>query len=87
MADAAIRPLLVVDGEPLLHIGRTTPFPKTIRRKGNQQAGAIVSFANFLLRLYEAERPRAVVVGWDALNAPTYRNRAFSWVSVWSAIR
>jgi DNA polymerase-1 len=27
-----------------------------------------------LLRLWQAERPRAVVVGWDTLGAPTYRN-------------
>ena len=27
-----------------------------------------------LLRLWQAERPRAVVVGWDTLFAPTYRN-------------
>ncbi len=40
-------------------------------------AGAIVGFANFLLRLYEAERPRAVLVGWDTLGAPTYRQQMF----------
>ena len=38
--------------------------------------GAIVGFANFLLRLYEAEQPRAVLVGWDTLDEPTYRHRA-----------
>ena len=26
------------------------------------------------MRLWQAERPRAVVVGWDTLGAPTYRN-------------
>ena len=40
-------------------------------------AGAIVGFANFLLRLYAAERPRAVFVGWDTLDEPTYRHEAF----------
>jgi DNA polymerase-1 len=35
-----------------------------------------VGFANFLLRLYESEQPRAVLVGWDTLDAPTYRHRA-----------
>ena len=44
---------------------------------GNKPAGAIVGFANFLLRLFEAEQPRAVVVGWDTLEAPTYRHKAF----------
>jgi DNA polymerase-1 len=39
--------------------------------------GAILGFANFLLRLYETEKPRAVLVGWDTLDAPTYRQRAF----------
>lgn len=29
---------------------------------------------SMLLRLWQAERPRAVVVGWDTLDAPTYRN-------------
>ena len=28
-----------------------------------------------LLRLWQAERPRAVVVGWDTLEVPTYRHR------------
>src|SRR5205823_11520852 len=34
-------------------------------------------FANFLLNLYATERPRAVVVGWDTLGAPTYRQTLF----------
>src|SRR5262249_4016194 len=33
---------------------------------------------NFLLRLYETERPRAVLVGWDTLEAATYRHEAFA---------
>ena len=36
-----------------------------------------MGFANLLLRLYEQEQPRAVLVGWDTLNAPTYRNELF----------
>ena len=48
-----------------------------IRRRGGKGAGAIVGFANTLLRLYESERPRAVLVGWDTLDAPTYRHEAF----------
>jgi DNA polymerase-1 len=28
------------------------------------------------LRLYETEQPRAVLVGWDTLDEPTYRHRA-----------
>jgi hypothetical protein len=38
--------------------------------------GAILGFASFLLRLYESEKPRAVLVGWDTLDAPTYRHEA-----------
>ena len=47
-------------------------------RKGNRPAGAIIGFANFLLRLYITEVPRAVLVGWDTLDAPTYRHQAFA---------
>ena len=70
------RPLLVVDGDSFAHRSYHA-LPKTLRRSGGQGAGAIVGFANFLLRLYEAERPRAVLVGWDTLGAPTYRQRLF----------
>jgi hypothetical protein len=36
-------------------------LPKAIRRRGNTGGGAIVGFANFLLRLYETDQPRAVL--------------------------
>ena len=51
-------------------------LPKTIRRRGNKGGGAILGFANFLLRLYETEQPRAVLVAWDSLDEPTYRHEA-----------
>ena len=70
------RPLLVIDGDSFAHRAYHA-LPKSIRRQGNRGAGAIVGFANFLLRLYESERPRAVLVGWDTLDAPTYRHQAF----------
>jgi DNA polymerase-1 len=70
------RKLLVVDGDSFAHRAYHA-LPKSLRRKGNRGAGAIVGFANFLLRLYETERPRAVIVGWDTLGAPTYRQRLF----------
>jgi DNA polymerase-1 len=70
------RPLLVIDGDSFSHRSYHA-LPKTIRRRGNKGGGAIVGFANFLLRLYEAEQPRAVLVGWDTLDEPTYRHRAF----------
>jgi DNA polymerase-1 len=69
-------PLLAVDGDSFAHRSYHA-LPKTIRMAGNKPAGAIVGFANFLLRLFETEQPRAVVVGWDTLEAPTYRHKAF----------
>jgi exodeoxyribonuclease III len=66
------RPLLVVDGDSFAHRAYHA-LPKSIRRTGDRGGGAIVGFANFLLRLFEAEQPRAVLVGWDTLGAPTYR--------------
>ena len=70
------RPFLVIDGDSFAHRSYHA-LPKLIRRRGNRGGGAIVGFANFLLRLYEGERPRAVIVGWDTLDAPTYRHQAF----------
>ena len=69
------RPLLAVDGDLFAHRAYHA-LPKSIRRRGNQGGGAIVGFANLLLRLYEDEQPRAVLVGWDTLDAPTYRHKA-----------
>ena len=73
---ASRRPLLVIDGDSFAHRAYHA-LPKTILRRGKRPAGAILGFANFLLRFYEAERPRAVLVGWDTLDAPTYRHEAF----------
>ena len=69
-------PLLVVDGDSFAHRAYHG-LPKSIRRRGNKGGGAIVGFANFLVRLHETEGPRAVLVGWDTLSAPTYRHLAF----------
>ena len=70
------RPLLVIDGDSFAHRAYHG-LPKSVRRKGNRGGGAIVGFANFLLRLFESEQPRAVLVGWDTLGAPTYRQKLF----------
>jgi exodeoxyribonuclease III len=70
------RPLLVIDGDSFAHRAYHA-LPKTILRKGKRPAGAILGFANVLLRFYQAERPRAVLVGWDTLDEPTYRNEQF----------
>jgi len=69
------RPLLIIDGDSFAHRSYHA-LPKTIRRRGGKGAGAILGFANFLLRLYETEKPRAVLVGWDSLDEPTYRHEA-----------
>jgi DNA polymerase I len=71
------KPLLVVDGDSFAHRAYHG-LPKSIRRAGDKGGGAIVGFANFLLRLYETEQPRAVLVGWDTLDEPTYRHEAFT---------
>src|SRR5690348_13766456 len=69
-------PLLVIDGDSFAHRAYHA-LPKSIRRNGNRGGGAIVGFANFLLRFWTDEQPRAVLVGWDTLDAPTYRQRLF----------
>jgi DNA polymerase I len=71
------RPLLVIDGDSFAHRAYHG-LPKTIRRSGNKGGGAILGFANYLLRFYATERPRAVLVGWDTLDAPTYRHRSLA---------
>jgi exodeoxyribonuclease III len=70
------RPLLVIDGDSFAHRAYHG-VPKSVVRRGGKGAGAIVGFANLLLRLYREERPRAVLVGWDTLTAPTYRHKRF----------
>src|SRR6476646_6246656 len=71
------RPLLVIDGDSFAHRAYHG-VPKTVRRTGDRGGGAIVGFANYLIRLYQAERPRAVLVGWDTLDVPNWRQREFA---------
>jgi DNA polymerase-1 len=71
------KPLLVIDGDSFAHRAYHA-LPKTIRRRCGKGAGAILGFANFLLRFYETEHPRAVIVGWDTLDQPTYRHKALT---------
>src|SRR3954454_19308516 len=70
------RPRLFVDGDSFAHRAYHA-LPKTIRRAGDRGGGAIVGFANVLLNLFHNEGPRAVLVGWDTLGAPTYRQKLF----------
>ena len=71
------RPLLVIDGDFFAHRSYHA-LPKTILRTGKRPAGAILGFANLMLRLYRDEQPRAVLVAWDTLEAPTYRHQEFA---------
>jgi DNA polymerase-1 len=61
--------LLAVDGDSLAHRAYHA-LPKSIAWN------AILGFSNFLLRLWDAEQPAAVLVAWDSLDAPTYRHEA-----------
>ena len=65
-----MRPLLVVDGDSLGHRAYHA-MPKSIR------LNAVLGFSNMLVRLWEAEQPRAVLVGWDTYEVPTYRHKEF----------
>jgi DNA polymerase I len=66
-----------MDGDSFAHRAYHA-LPKSILRHGNKGGGAIIGFANFLLRLHETEQPRAVLIGWDTLDAPTWRHEAFA---------
>ncbi len=74
---ARMSTLLAVDGDSLAHRAYHG-LPKSIRGAGGRPAGALVGFAGFLERLWDAERPAAVVVGWDTLDVPNYRHEALS---------
>jgi DNA polymerase-1 len=69
-------PLLAVDGDSLAHRAYHA-LPSSIKRADGKPANMIVGFANMLLRLWENEQPRAVFVGFDSLDTPTYRHEAF----------
>jgi DNA polymerase-1 len=63
--------LLAVDGDSFAHRAYHA-LPKSIR------LNAVVGFTNMLVRLWQAERPDAVLVAWDTLSVPTYRHEAFA---------
>jgi 5'-3' exonuclease len=68
-----MKALLVVDGDAFAHRAFHA-VPKLVRRAGGAPGNALTGFTSMLLRLWQAEQPRAVVVGWDTLDVPTYRN-------------
>ncbi|HEX5247433.1 MAG TPA: 5'-3' exonuclease [Gaiellaceae bacterium] len=61
----------MIDGDSFAHRAYHA-LPKSIR------LNAVVGFTNMLVRLWEAEEPDAVLVGWDTLSTPTYRHEAFA---------
>jgi DNA polymerase-1 len=65
-----------VDGDSFAHRAYHA-LPKSIRRRDGRPGNALVGFSNMLLRLWEQERPRTVLVAWDSLDTPTYRHEAF----------
>jgi len=76
MSPPPSRPLLVVDGDSLAHRAYHA-LPKTFRRAEGRPGNALLGFSNFMVRLWQSEEPRAVVVGWDSLETPTYRHELF----------
>jgi DNA polymerase-1 len=66
MSPPPSRPLLVVDGDSLAHRAYHA-LPKTFRRAEGRPGNALLGFSNFIMRLWQSEEPRAVVVGWDSL--------------------
>jgi DNA polymerase-1 len=68
-----LRPLLAVDGDSLAHRAFHA-LPSSIRDGAGNQANMIVGFANMLLRVWEAEEPRTVFVGFDTIGEPLYRH-------------
>ncbi|HXH88412.1 MAG TPA: 5'-3' exonuclease [Gaiellaceae bacterium] len=70
-----MKPLLAVDGDSFAHRSYHA-LPKSIRRSDGGPAGLLTGVGNLLVRLWEEESPRAVVVAWDTLTVPTYRHEA-----------
>ncbi len=65
-----------MDGDSFAHRAYHA-IPKTIRRGDGGPGNMLFGFTTMLLRLWQAERPRAVIVAWDTLEVPTYRHVAF----------
>ena len=72
-----MKPLLIVDGDSFAHRSYHA-LPKSIRRADGGPAGLLTGVGNLLVRLWEEEQPRAVLVAWDTLTVPTYRHEALA---------
>ena len=71
------KPLLIVDGDSFAHRSYHA-LPKSIRRADGGPGGLLTGVGNLLVRLWEEEQPRAVLVAWDTLTVPTYRHEALA---------
>lgn len=65
--------LLVLDGDSLAHRAYHA-IPSSVRDGSGHPANMIVGFANMLIGLWQAERPRALLACWDTVGAPTWRH-------------
>ena len=70
-------PLLVIDGDSFAHRAFHA-MPRSIRRANGRPANLLTGLTSMVLRLWQAERPRAVFVAWDTLTVPTYRHEALA---------
>ncbi len=71
------KPLLIIDGDSFAHRSYHA-LPKSIRRADGGPAGLLTGVGNLLVRLWEEEKPRAMLVAWDTLTVPTYRHNALA---------
>jgi DNA polymerase I len=72
-----VKPLLIVDGDSFAH-RYFHALPKTIRRADGGGGNLLDGVGGLLVRLWQEEQPRAVIVGWDTLTVPTYRHEALA---------
>ena len=62
-----------MDGDNLAHRAWHA-LPKSIKSGDGRPGNVIVGFLNMLISVWEAEKPRAVLVAFDTIGEPTYRN-------------
>jgi DNA polymerase-1 len=72
-----MKPLLVIDGDSFAHRAYHA-IPKTLRRGDGGPGNMLFGFGTMLLRLWQGELPRTVLVAWDTLEVPTYRHEALA---------
>jgi DNA polymerase I len=68
-----VKPLLVMDGDSFAHRAYHG-VPKSVRRKDGGPGNMLMGVSNYLIRFWQGEQPRTVLVAWDTLTVPTYRH-------------